>query len=90
MKILLCDKEIRQISRVHHALRELLEDRFLGYTCSEAFIAETRTELEEMMIYILPDDNPLETKQRLEVIGRALAKELSLKDTQVICSTPYR
>lgn len=88
MKLLICAGDVVQAGEVRNTLQELLEGRFLGFSCYEIFVTETRTgSKEEIMIYIFsePGHKPEELPQRLKRIGEALAEQLQLDESQVIC-----
>jgi hypothetical protein len=96
MKLLVCADDTLQVSQARDVLQELLKNMFLGFECSfecsEVFAAETRTgSKKEVRIYIFPDtDRKLdELPQRLQRIAKALAEELRLNESQVICPTVF-
>lgn len=93
MKLLICAGDVLQAGEVRDMLRKLLEERFLGFGCREIFVTETRTgSKEEMMIYIFPDPDhrPEEVPHRLKRIGKVLAEQLQLGESQVICPIIFR
>lgn len=87
MKFLICAGDGPMVANIREVAEELLENRFLGMKCSEVFAVETKTG--EIMIYILPDWDPQELPQRLEVIGQVLAERLSLNRSQVVCPVVF-